>query len=42
MGLGCLMVFDGSMVLMVFGGLGMFNGGCWRVISGGRLAGGVG
>ena len=42
MGLGCLMVFDGSMVLMVFGGLGMFNGGSCRVISGGRWAGGVG
>ncbi len=38
----CLTVFDESMVLMVFGGLGMFNGGCWRVISGGRWAGGVG
>ena len=30
----CLTVFDESMVLMVFGGLGMFNGGCWRDISG--------
>ena len=38
----CLTVFDESMVLMVFGGLGMFNGGCLRDISGGQWARGVG